>query len=59
MTEPRITSFGKQVLLDGAHFADARTDAAAQAIAIALEWRDLPDRHWPAELRAKVEGILA
>ncbi|MGV1682976.1 hypothetical protein [Sphingopyxis sp. NJF-3] len=36
---------GKQVLKDGAHYADARTDAAAIAIASAL--------NLPAELDAR------
>ena len=37
MSEPRITRMGKELLLDGAHLADARDDKAAEAIRIALD----------------------
>ena len=37
MSEPRITRVGKELLLDGAHLADARDDKSAEAIRIALD----------------------
>lgn len=36
--ERRVTAVGKQVLLDGDHFADAVSEKAAMAIADALEY---------------------
>lgn len=37
---PRVQAHGKQVMLDGRHLADAVSEGAAEAIAIALNYLD-------------------
>lgn len=38
MSGRRVTTFGKQIKLDGQHLADARDEKAAEAIANALQY---------------------
>lgn len=40
--KPRVTTNGKQVLLDGQHLADGRDTDAAEVIAIVLNTAVLP-----------------
>ena len=41
----RITTHGKQILLDGHHLADARDEEAAQVIALMMEKSSVTDLH--------------
>jgi len=56
--EPRITRAGKQVLLDGAHLADAVSDEAADVIAIALKAASLCDDFTHGDI-LKIEAFFA
>lgn len=43
----RVTAVGKQVLLDGAHLADAVSEDAAKALADALEYWGWSEHQMP------------
>jgi hypothetical protein len=46
----RVTRCGKQVILDGQHFADAADERAAEVIVAAITYAGLPaDRIPPAQ----------
>lgn len=55
----RAVAHGKQVKLDGVHFADAISEAAAAIIADTLNHAGLAGEMWPAEVRNRVEAYLA
>lgn len=57
MTEPRLTSCGKQILWNDKHLADARDPLAAEAIVIALNNAAWPFEI-PAEDRAKLREVF-
>lgn len=57
MTEPRVTCCGKQVLLDGQDFAQARDELAAATIAVFLNYAALPCS-LPVEDFAKVRELF-
>jgi hypothetical protein len=52
----RATAHGKQLLLDGAHLADARSEDAAAVIAVALN--ALSPRGLLADDRRRVESFM-
>lgn len=45
----RCTTSGKEVLVDGKHFADGASEDVARVIAISLEYAGLPSARIPAE----------
>lgn len=49
MDEARITAEGKEILLDGKHFADAVSPEAAIAIANAMTYAGLSHEAWPID----------
>lgn len=55
---PRVRSNGKQVLLDDKHLADAKSEAAAEAIALALLHFGETSHQIPATTRTKIMRIL-
>lgn len=57
--EARITRVGKEVLLDGRHFADGETEAAAECIALAVHYFGIAGHRVPAEHMAAIEAVLA
>jgi hypothetical protein len=54
----RLRAAGKQVLLDGVHFADARDESAAQAIAYALDFVGVSYWDIPPEANKKMLEVL-
>lgn len=54
----RLTHTGKQVMLDGDHFADAASPEIAEIICIALN-RGMLHPLAPPEDRAKIEAFFA
>jgi hypothetical protein len=52
----RVTSHGKQVMLDGAHLADCVSELAANALADALEYIGAKDM--PIEARQNIQELL-
>lgn len=55
--EPRMTCTGKQVKLDGHHFADAVSNEAAQVIVDCLEYAGSNDL--PLECEERVSKLFA
>lgn len=56
--ERRATSCGKQVLLDGQHLADAKSEAAAAGIADALQYFGLTEHQIPAAAMNRIYRML-
>lgn len=60
MTERRCVAAGKQVKLDGHHFADAISEAAAAVIADCVEFFGHPNVEYDhPEAAQRVESYLA
>lgn len=55
----RLRSSGKQVLLDGRHLCDARDEAAAEGIALALDFAGVAFSHLPPDVAKKILGVLS
>ena len=55
---PRVTSCGKQVLLDGQHFADAVSEVAAAGLADALNYVGLGFTQIPPEANVRILRAL-
>lgn len=57
--EGRITVNGKQVLLDGEHFADAVSPQAAKAIALCVHWSGIPAQYINTDDRKFMVEVLS
>ena len=57
--ECRITVMGKEVLLDGKHFADGATPEIAEALAISLTYIGTPYRAVPPKMQDKLERVFS
>lgn len=59
MSDERIKSSGKEVLMDGRHLADAVDEGAAEAIALALTFAGLPSSRIPNRAQRRLEEFLS
>jgi hypothetical protein len=55
----RLTTAGKQVLLDGEHLCDARDEVAATAIAHALDFSGVAFGGMPTEATKAIWAVLS
>ena len=58
MTGPIYSSCGKQILRDGAHFADAATTDIAAALVLVLNGQVLFGPYVPAAQQEQAEKVL-
>ena len=57
--QARVTSLGKEVLLDGRHFADAVSAQAARIIALTLHYSGVGGERIPPQHLAEITEFFA